>query len=286
MDDSMSYSPTNQYLPAHQQYYPPSALGNPVHIIPPSRPDIVQRKRPKYTRSKTGCLTCRVKKIKCDETKPNCMRCTHGSRECSWPEGVPARKKSVARRDDVDGRPSTAESSGLSDASTPPARELTPPRRNQVDISLLPMPSRAPSENFLHMHPINSDHESSRRQLYVRQKHLETPLFFDRTPFSDRASAYSHSHPSANSNVLSMIPESSYPSRYDQTYLNGGNPAQSSRQPMTTPYRTLSHQPPANHWTHPPEPLDSYYQNHHGVLHERPLVGHTSPNDHSHNRYQ
>lgn len=85
------------------------------------------------------------------------MRCTHGSREvicpmrchrkifthrcpqCSWPEGVPARKKSVARRDEVDGRPSTAGSSGVSDASTPPARDLTPPRLNLTQV-----PSRAP----------------------------------------------------------------------------------------------------------------------------------------------
>ncbi|KAJ3829958.1 hypothetical protein F5880DRAFT_1459682, partial [Lentinula raphanica] len=52
-----------------------------------------QRKRPKYTRSKTGCLTCRVKKIKCDEAKPTCARCLHGQRDCTWPEGVPARKK-------------------------------------------------------------------------------------------------------------------------------------------------------------------------------------------------
>ncbi|CCA70153.1 hypothetical protein PIIN_04092, partial [Serendipita indica DSM 11827] len=39
------------------------------------------RKRPKYTRSKKGCLTCRSKKIKCDERKPICTRCEHGHRE-------------------------------------------------------------------------------------------------------------------------------------------------------------------------------------------------------------
>lgn len=58
-------SSSHQYLPTHGQYYPSSAVGNnPVHIIQPSRPELSQRKRPKYTRSKTGCLTCRVKKIK------------------------------------------------------------------------------------------------------------------------------------------------------------------------------------------------------------------------------
>ncbi|PPQ77205.1 hypothetical protein CVT25_011051 [Psilocybe cyanescens] len=262
MNDHMSYSPTAQYLPA--QYYPAPNVGNGAHIVPPpSRPDLSQRKRPKYTRSKTGCLTCRVKKIKCDETKPNCMRCTHGSRECSWPEGVPIRKKSVARRDD-DGRPSTAGSSSVSEASTPPERELSPPRRNEIDLSLMPIPSRAPSENYIHMHPMNSDHESSRRSL-------------------DRGSGYSQSHTSTNANLLSMIPESSYPSRYDNGYLSGTNSAHSSRQGMP-PYRSLSHQS-GNHWNHHQESMDSYY-GHHGGLQERVMVGHGSPNDHSHTRYQ
>jgi len=41
------------------------------------------RKRPKYTRSKAGCLICRQKKVKCDEKKPTCTRCLHGHREVS-----------------------------------------------------------------------------------------------------------------------------------------------------------------------------------------------------------
>ncbi|KAF8904488.1 hypothetical protein CPB84DRAFT_1773201 [Gymnopilus junonius] len=267
MSDNMSYPQPNAYLPPASQFYPSSTpTPSPVHIVPPSsRPDMTQRKRPKYTRSKTGCLTCRVKKIKCDETKPNCMRCTHGSRDCTWPDGVPTRKKNTPRRDDVDTRPSTAGSSGLSEASTPPARELTPPHRNDVDLSLLPMPSRPPSENYLPIHPLSADHESSRRSM-------------------DRSSSYSQSHQPTNTGVLSMIPESSYSSRYDHAYLNGSNPTQNSR-PGMPPYRPLSHQP-AHHWAHPPEPLDPYYHGQHAGLQERTLVGHNSSNDHSHNRYQ
>jgi hypothetical protein len=83
---------------------------------------VINRKRPKYTRSKTGCLTCRHKKVKvrettfvqphrlaliphvqCDESKPKCQRCSNAQREvssfvrlttalllnvvqCAWPE--------------------------------------------------------------------------------------------------------------------------------------------------------------------------------------------------------
>ncbi|PPQ62944.1 hypothetical protein CVT24_006184 [Panaeolus cyanescens] len=237
MSESMSYTTPDPYLSAHPSYYPPPTNA-PIHIVPPpQRSEVAARKRPKYTRSKTGCMTCRVKKIKCDETKPNCMRCTHGSRECSWPEGVPVRKKAAAKRDsvDIDGRPSTAGSSGLSESSTPPTREHSPPRRGGVDLNLLPLSSRPSNDNYMHLHSLTPEHDSARRQL-------------------DRSAPYSHH---SNPNVLSMIPESSYPSRgYDHGYIP--SPHQQSRHAIhPSSYRTLSH-PSAHHWNATPEPLDPY----------------------------
>ncbi|KAF7792414.1 hypothetical protein EIP86_003451 [Pleurotus ostreatoroseus] len=112
------------------------------------RPDQAVRKRPKYTRSKTGCLTCRAKKVKCDEAKPDCTRCQQGQRECKWPEGIPTRKKPAAKKDSAasespvyDNRPSTACSS-VSDLSTPPTRNHTPPKQEPLDVGLPPMVSR------------------------------------------------------------------------------------------------------------------------------------------------
>ncbi|QRV82572.1 Fungal Zn(2)-Cys(6) binuclear cluster domain [Ceratobasidium sp. AG-Ba] len=65
------------------------------------------RKRPKYTRSKTGCLTCRVKKIKCDETKPICTKCVHGQRECTWPKDVQVNSYQTQTPSAPSSRPST-----------------------------------------------------------------------------------------------------------------------------------------------------------------------------------
>ncbi|CAK7236122.1 hypothetical protein SEUCBS140593_009511 [Sporothrix eucalyptigena] len=36
-------------------------------------------------RARTGCLTCRVRKIKCDEQKPVCRHCNRATRACAWP---------------------------------------------------------------------------------------------------------------------------------------------------------------------------------------------------------
>lgn len=41
-----------------------------------------KRKR-KYTRTRTGCLCCRKRRIKCDEARPTCQRCVIAKREVS-----------------------------------------------------------------------------------------------------------------------------------------------------------------------------------------------------------
>ncbi|TVY41805.1 Transcriptional regulatory protein [Lachnellula subtilissima] len=34
------------------------------------------------TKVKTGCITCRIRKVKCDENKPFCQKCVNTSRTC------------------------------------------------------------------------------------------------------------------------------------------------------------------------------------------------------------
>ncbi|VUC27460.1 unnamed protein product [Clonostachys rosea] len=36
-------------------------------------------------RTKTGCLTCRQRRVKCDEKLPICQSCGYADRECRWP---------------------------------------------------------------------------------------------------------------------------------------------------------------------------------------------------------
>ncbi|KAF8332083.1 fungal-specific transcription factor domain-containing protein [Cantharellus anzutake] len=93
-------SPSRAPYPAHAPHASSSRPGS-VHIVdslqPPSiDPPPPQKKRPKYTRSKAGCLTCRSKKIKCDEVKPICTRCDHAQRECTWP--TETQRKKIPRR--------------------------------------------------------------------------------------------------------------------------------------------------------------------------------------------
>ncbi|KIN02156.1 hypothetical protein OIDMADRAFT_121466, partial [Oidiodendron maius Zn] len=46
----------------------------------------IGRKGPRGPRCRTGCATCRIRRVKCDEGKPWCNKCTSTGRKC---EGYP-----------------------------------------------------------------------------------------------------------------------------------------------------------------------------------------------------
>ena len=77
----------------HIQFQPGMPLANGVQTAPPKsrtgpeRPPVIQidkkRKRVFSNRTKTGCLTCRSRKKKCDENKPACDNCIRGGFHCA-----------------------------------------------------------------------------------------------------------------------------------------------------------------------------------------------------------
>ncbi|KAI0914983.1 hypothetical protein F4823DRAFT_630080 [Ustulina deusta] len=60
----------------------PDAMGQ-RYALPPGGPGaVLQAGRHKKRRTKTGCLTCRKRRIKCDELHPTCKNCQKSKREC------------------------------------------------------------------------------------------------------------------------------------------------------------------------------------------------------------
>ncbi|KAL0933913.1 zn 2cys6 transcription factor [Colletotrichum truncatum] len=51
---------------------------------PESRPRRVRPSRARGLRTSTGCLTCRRRRIKCDEGKPKCAQCCKSDRDCQY----------------------------------------------------------------------------------------------------------------------------------------------------------------------------------------------------------
>ncbi|KAJ8118813.1 hypothetical protein OPT61_g282 [Boeremia exigua] len=61
---------------------------------------LAERPKPRAykPKSRTGCKTCKIRKIKCDETKPNCTRCTSTGRTCDgYDIPVAPRRKSPSK---------------------------------------------------------------------------------------------------------------------------------------------------------------------------------------------
>lgn len=40
------------------------------------------RTKPKQSKSRNGCTTCKAKRLKCDETKPSCEQCRKRNVQC------------------------------------------------------------------------------------------------------------------------------------------------------------------------------------------------------------
>ncbi|KAI0329435.1 hypothetical protein GY45DRAFT_1346580 [Cubamyces sp. BRFM 1775] len=268
--------------------HPNTAHMHVVAAAPTLRQDTgAQRKRPKYTRSKTGCLTCRGKKIKVCSTRLRPYARSH-LLACTWPEGVPTRKKPTSKREPpspIDGmeesRPSTAGSSGVSEAATPPTRGPSPPKREPIEMGIPPMVSRRHSDPNVNMPVVIND---------------------GRRPVAPPISTSSHGYPmtSNNTHALPAIPElaSSYTSQphYVQGYPSASHHhhhqqqhhySQSHSAPLP---RIIAHQDgahvrgadsasPQSQWSSPQlltpvDPIEPYFPTHQ----ERNLIRHYCDN--------
>ncbi|CAG9984331.1 unnamed protein product [Clonostachys byssicola] len=59
-----------------------SVVGSPSSSNASSKTSTRPSGRKGSRKVRTGCLTCKIRKVKCDENKPNCLRCTKTGRKC------------------------------------------------------------------------------------------------------------------------------------------------------------------------------------------------------------
>ncbi|KAH0527502.1 hypothetical protein TsFJ059_002502 [Trichoderma semiorbis] len=73
-----------------------------MNAISPQRAGPARR----YNRSRCGCLTCKRRKVKCDEQRPRCSHCERLNLECKWrPHHAPTLSK---QRQDANGESGTS----------------------------------------------------------------------------------------------------------------------------------------------------------------------------------
>ncbi|RAK99141.1 Zn(II)2Cys6 transcription factor [Aspergillus ibericus CBS 121593] len=78
---------------------PPAAIAASYPSGPPKPQSLLQpaSDQKKHKRTRSGCFTCRSRRIKCDEARPICDRCRKGNRDCVYPSATAGASKSGAR---------------------------------------------------------------------------------------------------------------------------------------------------------------------------------------------
>lgn len=75
-------------MPRPEYMLLPAAMSEPMPATPPAR-----RSRTSKPKVRTGCLTCKGRRVKCDERKPTCLRCEKAKVCCAGYAEVEARRK-------------------------------------------------------------------------------------------------------------------------------------------------------------------------------------------------
>ncbi|KAF2721215.1 hypothetical protein K431DRAFT_285046 [Polychaeton citri CBS 116435] len=142
--------------------------------------------KPKQTKSRNGCVTCKIKRLKCDEEKPGCKQCARRKVECGgyrkeykWCPFEETTVKQVVDRQKPPPSPPNQQSNRTSKTATPTDEKATdapilnaialaeritrqPTPGAQLELPQRPAPARAldlPSAND------NNNSSSSKRQV-------------------------------------------------------------------------------------------------------------------------
>lgn len=131
-DTSMSaynlFGPT-QYPESVAFWHDPSAappMALPAPSYPPKQPTLLQPipDQKKHKRTRSGCFTCRSRRIKCDEGRPICERCRKGSRDCVYPS--PAAPSAKSSRSSAKSRSARPQSQGSDSSGKVDVDEISP----------------------------------------------------------------------------------------------------------------------------------------------------------------
>ncbi|KAF2729720.1 hypothetical protein EJ04DRAFT_546167 [Polyplosphaeria fusca] len=90
--------------------------------------------RARGLRTTTGCLTCRKRRVKCDESKPRCGQCIKSERSCSYGSAIDTNSEQTADQEESSPRESNAPTAQPSSATVcSPARRI-PSIAGEIDV--------------------------------------------------------------------------------------------------------------------------------------------------------
>ncbi|KXX75442.1 Adhesion and hyphal regulator 1 [Madurella mycetomatis] len=173
----------------------------------------------KHRRTRSGCYTCRSRRVKCDEAHPICERCRKGKRECIYPEPPPQKGT---------GNSSSKDSTGPSQQASPSSSRDDDDDEVEQDAKLDPImdedeeePASATSQTSAPNFPLRRSSTTSsfgfQRVATGLRQGSETPSFDGNKSSSPALSAGTTS--ALTSAGMSFGDPMQTPSRPDWTFL-------------------------------------------------------------------
>ncbi|KAH9908792.1 fungal-specific transcription factor domain-containing protein [Xylariomycetidae sp. FL2044] len=128
----------------------------------------------KHRRTRSGCYTCRSRRVKCDETHPVCERCRKGKRDCLYPDPTTAKG--------VSGSGLSKDANSQSQTASPNSSQDDEDGEGDREIKLEPIldeeepeePTRPPSRSLARLRRINTTSALNLQRARNRQG-SETP---------------------------------------------------------------------------------------------------------------
>ncbi|CAK7206459.1 hypothetical protein SEUCBS139899_009254 [Sporothrix eucalyptigena] len=168
---------------------------SPVPEVPDSFPAAnADTERPrKRRRARTGCLTCRARRVKCDETHPQCNNCANRFVECTWTNSVAAQSEQGTLTTNATSAPPTP---------TPTPATPSPPSTPAAAIGTgtAPIGTNIRSLACLRCRSARSKCSQMRPASAVRERRLARPLLLGLCAVGSRFSRSSN----ANGNQQSI----------------------------------------------------------------------------------
>ncbi|KAF2849016.1 maltose O-acetyltransferas-like protein [Plenodomus tracheiphilus IPT5] len=239
--------------------------------------ELKKRKRQFANRTKTGCGTCRRRKKKCDEMKPECNNCTRGSFVCEgyankipWPKnGVVKPPPPLQAKERTSGEPMSAY------PTCPVCNQIhiphcESPRTAQAQYSAEPQPQQSNGHDGARSHPIAVDDE---RKLPTSSSWAgnswgeSVPPPPPRTTYASEPHAYSqppsipshersitHEHPVLHHQQADAPRQQHNPRVYHQTSQSMSQGMISTLAPVVPAKTATHHHQVAQHARQPPPP--------------------------------
>jgi len=123
----------------------------------------------KHKRTRSGCFTCRARRIKCDEGRPTCERCRKGARDCQYPSTAAPSKGARAAGKSRSARPPSqgSDSSGKfeHDELSPLEPIIDEEEPDGAGYTSRPLPSSGAGPSQPNLHKTQSSQSLQKRSM-------------------------------------------------------------------------------------------------------------------------